>query len=366
MRGLEAVLALAVLACHAPAPAQSVPPSPGLSISIYDTSALVDDRRWLDVTGGELALEHVDPGAQLESLIVEPIGGALRVGACTRDELPRLDARPDAAPRFASAVHCRVAGAPGRYLVRVAYVTSGLAYRAQHDIDAVDPERIAIRSRFAIATPAWGERADVTVLAGQPGAAEPPRELARGTVVLDGSIAVLAAPPHETRGQLRRVYDRATYLAESDPEPSAVGHPAVWVWLELADARLAGSLHVHAELPGEGARDVDVPAERATREDVTRALRVPLWIDPALHGLRQRELDYVAGATLAERFSVTVANSGDAAREVWIEEPLRPLRRPRLERTYGKPAVAGRFVRAKLVVAPTELGRVAFTVAYDD
>jgi len=344
------------------APHSTIARSPGLSISIYDTRAVVDDRRWVDVAGGELVLEHVDPGAQLESLIVEPDGAAVRIDACTRDELPRLDAtRP---PSFAAAVHCRVAGAPGRYLVRVAYVTAGLAYRAEHDLDV--GAAATLRSRYAIATPAWNERADVTVLAGQPGAAEPPRELARGTVVLDGSVAVLAAPPHEIHAQLRRIYDRATYDAESDDEPSALGHPAVWVWLELADARLTGALHVHAELPGEAARDVAVPAERAKRDDATRVLRVPLWIDPALHGLRQRDPAYVVGASLAEHFSISVANSGDTAREVWIEEPLRPLRRPRLEGTYGKPVLSGHVVRAKLVVAPTELGRVAFTVAYED
>jgi hypothetical protein len=383
-------MALALLAaCHpqARSPIAHAEPA-GISIALYDTFALVDDRRTLEVRGGRVELEHVDPGAALASLVIEPLGdgAAFRIGACTREAMPAVapdaKAKPTPAPgvaaaQFAPVVRCETAAAPGRYLVRVMYVSTALRYRAQHAVVMASPDRATVTSRFAIATPAWRERAEVVVFDGVPGGARPPREVVRGPAVLDGSTAVLTAPPREVAAELRRVYDgamrargaQADTVPPTDPGWRQASTMEVWVWLELAHVRLApGDVRVHVELPGEGVRDADVAADRREQSDAGDApLRLPLWIDPALHGLRQRFGDYVDGASLAERYLITVANLGDTAREVWIEERLRPLRHHHLERVWpGKPALADDRVRARVNVSPGKLERVGFTVAYDE
>ena len=56
-------------------------------------------------------------------------------------------------------------------------------------------------------TPAWGARGELVLHDGLPGAGEPPRELARGTITLDGGVAVLALPAREVSARLVRVYE---------------------------------------------------------------------------------------------------------------------------------------------------------------
>ena len=92
------VVALAACKLHAPPPALS-PAAAGLSIALYRGDDLaygvVDDRRWVDVAGKELALDHVDPGATLASLVIEPLETrALHVGECTRDRIPEPEVKP--------------------------------------------------------------------------------------------------------------------------------------------------------------------------------------------------------------------------------------------------------------------------------
>jgi hypothetical protein len=350
----------------------------GIAIALYAgadgaTLGVVDDRRWVDIRDGELELDHIDPGATLATLVIEPLGGApVHLRACTRDRLPdltsTLDENGKPTERFVPVVRCAVDAAQGRHLVRVMYVSSTLAYRGQHEVTMIAPDRATVASRFAVQTPAWAERAEVVLYDGIPGGEHPAREVMRGAIALDGSVAILAARPRDLPAQLRRVFDGALISGDTAPTDSAWAHDAsqaVGVWLELPELTLApGPVHVHLELAAEGTRELDVPA--ASRAQETGTLRLPLWIDDALHGLRQRSPDFTDGASLGERFVQSVANLGEVPREVWIEEPLRPARKRRIERAWpSRPVVAGDRVRTRVRLEPGRIERVGYTIAYE-
>jgi hypothetical protein len=320
-------------------------------ISVYDGFALVDDRRIVELDGGGLAVDHVDPGAALASLVIE---SDLAVGACRR-ELP------------AGRVRCVATGTPGRHLVRVLYVSTALRYRGEHEIAITTAGRARIVERFAIDTPAWGGRADLTLYDGAPGSERVPHEVARGTITLDGSTAVLVGAPREVPATLRRVFDGAV-LTDTPATDAAWGRDsqqAVWVWLDLASSPLApGPVRVHVDVAGERRTDVIVPAEGRSTDP--SALRLPLWVDSELVGSRSRFVDLGGGAALAERLLLGVFNAGSAPREVWIEEHARPARRHHIERAWPtRPAFAGDLVRSHLVVKPGGFERVGYTIAYE-
>jgi len=349
MKALSA-LALALAACHLHARAPALPrlPPAGVSISIYDSFAVIDDRSWVTVTGTSLALDHILPGAALASLTIE---SDLHVAACRREP----------AATASGTVRCDVTGTPGRHLVRLLYMSSALHYRALHDI-TVTADRATVTSRFSIDTPAWGGRADLALFDGDPGADHVPREIARGIVALDGSIAELAPPPRGAPATLSRIYDGAV-LDDAPPTDPAWGREsqtAVWVWLELEGVTLvSGAVRVHT-----GDHDV-VVAPDAGRTDGSR-LRLPLWADTDLHGARQRFVDLGAGAGLAERVVLAVTNAGRESREVWVLEHLRPAPRRRIEHAWpARPVAVGDVVRTMLVVKPGAVGRTSFTIAYD-
>lgn len=345
---MRALVALVLLgACHPHAPAPAALPA-GVTIAVYDAFSVVDDRRDVDIDGNVLALDHVDPGAALASLVIE---SDVAVGACHRE----------LAPHAAGSVRCDVTGARGRHRVRIVYVSTALHYRAEHEI-TVSGERAHAITRFAVETPAWGERADLVLFDGAPGGDHPPREVARGTAQLDGTTAVLATAEQDVAATVRRVYDGAILgaLSPSDASWGRESQPSVWVWLEVEGLSLApGPVRVHA-----GEREVIVPAEG--RRGDTHQLRLPLWIDDDLHGLRARFVDLGDGAGLAERLLLGVASGASEPREVWIEEHLRPARRRRIQRAWPvAPVVAGDVVRTKLVVKPGAIERTGFTIAYD-
>jgi hypothetical protein len=407
---MTSVRRLALLAifcnCTPKPPSVASPPAAGISIALYsrmpasrkeatseDAYSVVDDRRWVEISGSALDLDHVDPGAALASLVIEPLAdpvSSLRVRHCTRDRIPRLDravgppghravADPSSADNFAPAVHCTVEGKPGRYLIRILYVSTSLAYKAQHDIAMTGPDRATVTTRFAIETPPWRESATVALFDGVPGGDHPPREVARGTITLDGNTSVIAVPAREVAAQIRRVFDGALIVPDVASTDSMWGREsvqAIWVWLELAALSLApGPVRVHLELPGEPMRDIDVPAEGRRQVDSADApLRLPLWVDDTLHGMRQRFVDLGAAASESERFLLSVANLGDTARDVWIEEHVRPAHHRRVERAwpqkpafYSAGAGLGAFevLRSKVHVMPGKIERVGYTIAYD-
>ncbi|MEO8844189.1 MAG: hypothetical protein ABI591_18500 [Kofleriaceae bacterium] len=417
-------------ACTAHHPTGPHPPAvAGISISLYSLGTpessygVVDDRRWVELAGNQLVLEHIEPGASLASLVIEPLsGGTLAIERCVREALPepppkpaapivaqpppavvvpvpvsdqqslareimlrRLRAEqikkqiakpePEAMARVDATVVCTVGGTPGRHLVRILYVSTKLDYRVQHALTVTTPDRAKLVTRFAIATPAWHEHADVIVYDGVPGGQRPPTEVTRGAVALDGSIAILSTPARETAARVRRIYDGAVVTPQVDVADAAWNSESshgVWVWLELPHTTLApGPVSAHVELPDELPHDVELAAGvRGTSEDDDDTLRLPLWVDTQLIGTRLRFTDPSAGPSesdsgLAERLLLSVANQSDAPREVWVEEHVRRSRHRKLLRAWPKrPTATGDVVREKLVVKPHAIERVGYTVEY--
>lgn len=359
---MRAALALvAAVACRpAPAVERIATPGAGITMAFYRAGAqaftVVDDRRQVEVRGGQLLLDHLDPGAALPSLVIEALAGpALTVGQCDRDPSSPV-------------VRCTAAsGGDGPRLVRVLYVSTALSYTAQHTVELAAAERATIATRFAIATPSWGGRADAVLFEGVPGGEKPPVELASGALALDGSTAVLGAAPREVAARVRRVFDGATRTGVGDSADPAWGRDsihAVWVWLELDGVTLTpGVTRAHLELPGEAVRDIDVPA--AGREHTAAGTRLPLWIDEDLRGHRQRSVGDADGASLTDRLSFSVSNIGEAPREVWIEERLRAAKRVTLKNAWpARPAQTSEVVRTKVLVKPGATERLGFVIDY--
>ncbi len=370
-------LVIALVACRPPAPVEvAATPSAGISIALYQlhdqSYAVVDDRRVVDVRDGVLVLDRIDPGAALPTLVLEPLASReLVVGACTRDivELAPGTVAP-------SSVRCAVTGPDGQHLVRVLYVSNTLAYGAQHELSMTAADKALLTTRYAIATRAWGGKADVVLFDGMPGREQAPVEIARGTIVLDGSVAILATPTQTIDARLRRVFGGEAWSDSDEDDVVPASAHAVWVWLELFVPRIAsGPMRASVRVDDEdnddnddngdnAVRIVDVPL--AFREQGARALRLPLWIDPALRGSNVRRRVGRAGADLAEWFSVVISNTGTKDREVWIEQNLQQGARRRVV-TYGqprKPTLGKTRARAKVRVPAQQSSRMSFTITY--
>lgn len=356
---------LAVPGCPRPAPAPVAALADGVAIALYghlggDSYGVVDDRRWVEVTGDSVVLDRVDPGAALPSLVIEPLaGGALDVGACLRDRAE------------AAALRCAVHARPGRYLIRLLYVSPKLFYRSQHAAIVTSPGSAALSSRFSIVTPAWRIRADVTLYDAVPGGERAPREVARGRIALDGGTATIDIAAHPVPARLRRIYDGALRPADGpdprDPRWGRESQSAVWLWLELpgqAEVLAPGAVHVRAALPGDAIGEVDVAAP--LRRVRGGELQLPLWVDDQLIGKRERWTEAPDDAVLRDRFTIAITNHGDAAREVWIEEVLRPASRRRLGRAWPRPPELGHSrLRLPLAVAPGTTERAGFAIDYE-
>jgi hypothetical protein len=413
---LSAAVLLAVLvgvgvgvgACTPPhTSTPQAPATAGVTIALYSLGDLatsygvVDDRRWVELTDHDLVLDHIDPGASLASLVIEPLGAGapLVIERCVREALPdpvrpprsapsagkpvdegttNLRGNGIAAPRhvevplpahLAPIVRCAVAGGPGRRLVRILYVSHSLGYRTQHDLVMATADRAQLATRFTIATPAWRERADVVVFDGVPGGTRAPTELARGTVTLDGSVAILTTATHDVGARLRWIYDGAISTPDADGADvswNAGSVHAVWVWAELPNTTLApGPIHVRVALPDQPERELDAAAGLRDKDRASGLLRIPLWADADLIGSRSRFSDGGDTGELAERLLLSVANTGEAPREVWVEEHVRPSRHRKIERAWPKrPMAAGDIVRAKVEVKPHAIERVGYTITY--
>lgn len=373
-------LALALFAlgtaCRAPTtPSNVKAPDAGVSIALYASGeasyGVVDDRRWVDVAGTTMLLANIDPGAELASLVIDTGSPALRIGACSRERMPEHPRNDSPAhDRFLPVVTCDVTATPGRYLVRLLYLTKALGYRAQHDVEVTGETHAQITSRFAITTPVWQTRAELVLYDGVPGGERAPREVGRGRVMLDGSTSVIAAPVQQVASQLRRVYEGAVVTSgdSTELEWGRDSVQAIWVWLELAKVQIPpGPVHVHIDLPGEGIRDLDVPHTSRKQDDVTDApLRLPLWVDESLRGSRVRITELDDGASISERYIFGVANTGETARDVWVEEPMRRASRRKVDRAWPKKPSADRDVlRTKLNVRPGRMERTGYTLTYD-
>ncbi|HEY5925520.1 MAG TPA: hypothetical protein VIV11_27735 [Kofleriaceae bacterium] len=409
------IVGLAACRSHT-TPFNTKPPDAGVTIALYSAEpgagyGVVDDRRWVEITGKSILLANVDPGAELESLMIEPADTTLRIGQCMRERMPDLpkkdpleeyaeqqrnrraeqlrrrievalpprsssapevvDLPPAPSDRFVPVVKCDVTAKPGRYLVRILYVTKALGFRAQHDIDVRDAQHGAVTSRFAITTPVWQTRAELVLYDGVPGGDRSPVEVARGPATLDGSTAVLATPTRDTASRILRIYAGAV-VTSADSTDIMWGHDSsqeIRVWLELDKLRLApGPVRVHIDLAGEGVRDLDVPQVARQHDDDTPGapLRLPLWIDESLRGSRLRLVEYNDGASVTERYVFAVANLGEDARSVLVEEPMRSASRRKLDRSWPtKPTVEHNVLRTKLDLKPGRMERTGYTMTYD-
>ncbi|MBA3393144.1 MAG: hypothetical protein H0T89_10890 [Deltaproteobacteria bacterium] len=358
------VVACALAGCTPRPRAPAVVPPEGISIAIYDDGergyGVVDDRRWVEVTGGTLVLDRIERDAALPSVVIEAVGGtSLRVGTCTRD------------PSVAPVVRCQVAARRGRHLVRVLYVTTALRYRTQHALTMSTADRATVTTRFAITTPVWRTRGEVTLHDGLPGGPRTPRLLARGPLTLDGGTTVLALAPRELAARLRRIYDGAI-LDSGVPAANlmwrAESRRAVWMWLELTETAAtqlpAGTLHAHIAIAGEPVREARVPARG--RERSGELSRWPLWIDESLRGARTQIVDHADGVRMTVRLQLAVGNLGEAPRELWVEERLSPARRAEITHAWpSAPELTRRVVWYKLVLAPGATRRLGFTVNYE-
>lgn len=411
MRKLLFVAALA--SCHHAKPAEVVAtPKAGVSIAMYGKNGggaygVVDDRRLIDVQGTAIQLTDVDPGAALPSLVIETLDGApLKLGACERARAeaeakqqpavvkpvgvgnhrrrPVRVVQPEAVATetpelYAPVVTCAVTGAPGKRLVRLLYVSNTLSYQAEHDVEMTQPGKAMVTTRFSIETPEWQPRdgkvvnATVVLYDGVPGGDRTPVEVGRGAVDLDGSAAVISPPAREVPVTLRRIYngasegsDETVGIQANDPSWNMMSQEVVWVWMELANVRLPpGPLHVHVETTEESPHDVIVPAENRKEEKTGSVLRLPLWTDDQLRGARQRMVVMNTGTKMREHLIASVSNTGDTPREVWIEERLRPAQKRTVSQGFpAKPAQHGEYLRSKVVVKPTGIERIGYSIDY--
>ncbi len=422
-------LAFAVLACGAcgprGAPSNAKAPDTGITISLYrsgdESYGVVDDRRWVDVSGSTILLGNIDPGAALASLVIESSNPALRIGPCTRMRLPddrdlereraiaderkaveRLRAQREAelnarryrdprlydqridvggsgpsgkitvspGPRFAPIVQCDVAGPPGRQLVRIVYVSTELGYRIQHAIAMRDPSKATIDSRYVFETPSWRERAEIAIFDGLPGGIDPPRELVRGQTTLDGGTSILGGGARDVPARLRRVFAGAR-VDEPEREDYTDAN-SVWVTLEVPNERLSiGPIRVHIELEDED-RWIEVDPkewEWETHDEDGKPLNelsIKLWADEELRGTRQRMIVEDDGNRTVEVVALAMTNTGSVAREVWLEERARLAKRRSVERAWPKkPSAKGDLLRNKVVVKPGATERTGYTLVYE-
>jgi hypothetical protein len=398
---------------------------PGPPVQAHATAlGYVDDRRWIDLApGGALELADLPATADLDSLVVEPLGEpagpqALAVVQCTRapalaaalsggaaghalvgrtvdvhligggsargtvraadDEGLWLDdggraVRVDGArvtglrvSGGAGLVRCAVRGAPGRHLVRVAYATSDVAWHAIHRVDvAIDAHgdgKATVRTGFQIDAPGWTGDAQVALWRGLPGADDPPERVWSGAAGLGAPVTVWSQA-REVPAHLISVFRGAVASAgesATDAYWRQQSTGEVRTWLVLDAPLAAGTALVGVTVAGAPPRMVEAALERTG--DTARA---PLWIDPELRGLRIKTYQSGDEHGLREHLAWSVSNLSDHARPVWIEEELRPARRHRLVNARPKLDVTGGWIRASLAVPPAGLAHASCDVVYD-
>ncbi len=276
-------------------------------------------------------------------LVLRAAGGGLE-----RVDLDRaLGLRVVGAPAAPTLV-CRVtARRPGRQLVRVAYVATGLTWQATHVIAALpsggEPgavDHVTVQPWFTVASeglPGSGP-AQLRLVLGLPDEPAPPVTVWEGTATVGGPARAVPGAASRRRARVVRVYRGAR--AEDTPGPR---HPA-WraastteVWRELAFERL------DADPPGAVRVAVDGASGRSWVDGAlaataaARAVRVTLGPEPDLVGFRHK-LGHARRADLVDELRFSVANRGERALEVVIEEELRDLGRPALvvERLDGR------------------------------
>jgi len=414
-------------------------PADGTSDGDARALGYVDDRRWIEVpAGGELALTDLPAAADLDSLVIEALGddradvavvqclrapdlgGALadlgnaralvgrtvdarladggvargtvravdgdglwldRDGRAVRVQARRVTSLRIAGARAGTPIRCRVRGAPGRHLIRVAYATSSLGWRAVHRVEVkltgASDGSATVRTGFQIVAPGWTGDAELALWRGLPGAGEPPEPVWSGAASLGGDVTVWGEP-HAIAAHLVTIY-RGAVVTESDsprdPYWRQQSTNEVRTWLVL-DARLPAGAAVVAL--ADGAAGAAAPSDSVTRggtaaprianataEVAGDTTRVPLWLDPGLRGLRVKAYQSGDEHSVHEHLGVSVSNLGDRPRAVWIEEQLRPSRHHAIVGARPPPEVVAGWLRWKLTVPAGGVAKVACDLSYD-
>jgi hypothetical protein len=395
MRGF-AFVAIVLAGCpakHAVIESNIAIPSEGTAIAIYvadTTFAVIDDRRTVTVTDGHVLFDRIEPAAQLQTLVIEPLDKLpFRSTSCARERIdntpaaldqlakPRPPARPGtpdpALPALPVAVlsplvRCAVDAPPGKHFVRVLHVAPVIGYRANHKVVATGTTA-TVTSRFSFTTPAWtGRKAELSLFDGRPGAEVAPRPIARGTISLDGTHAVFANPPRSVPARLRYVYDgaiRDPQIAVTDVAWGRESRRTVGAVLELEGVPLPIG-HVDVEVSDDSARRTAIVPPRE-REVIGKMLRLGLWTDEGLHGVRRNVVETYQlpdGKVIKQRLQLSVANASDVPREVWIEERLRPKAKHQIENAPAAQTIVDGIARSKLTVEPKGTATIDFTITY--
>lgn len=395
MRGGAVTAMLVLAACPAKPPARDpvALPAEGTSIAIFvgrdatSVVAMIDDRRRIVVEHGAFELDRIDPGAQLPSLVIEAIDGTpFALGSCMRERSPNtaLEAlgppRPPARqgqPRqglpvlaagvLAPKVTCRVTAAPGPHAIRVVQITPLAGFRTFHQVTYGGGATAKLTTKFVFTTPAWHEqRAEFAVFDGLPAGEQPPKQIARGSLVLDGTTTVLANPTVEVGARLRAVFDGAVRDPSVAPTEASWGRESRSVVsnvLELDRVELgAGQLDVHFE----GVMQRDASVALGDRERVGDQLRLILEPVPGLRASRRNFVDVSLrrGKTIQQRITLSVTNDGLEPRALAIEEHLRPRLARVLADVPSAMKLVGDTLRADVVIPPHETIELAFRVTY--
>jgi hypothetical protein len=327
------------------------------------TPALGDEVTVPTPLGDQLGtLERID----LHSLALHDQAGvrqAIRFDAIAILRVPELPAAPT--------LRCEVRTArPGRQAVRLAYRAAGASFQAGYQIAAVDDATtaIALAPRYDVelaGVGAPGQAVDVTLRAlPADERGEPPMVLWRGPLAAGPGPRTAIGVPSTRAAQVRRLY-RGAEVGDDSRARDWNADSIAAVWRELAFERAA------TDLPGplriataDGGVTVWHAGELAAAPAGTRLVRVPLAIDRALIGYRERVLhDDELG--LADEVRFSVANLGPAPVRVIVEEPLRDLGRPDVR--FAAPAVgtlAARVWQLELEVAPGAIERAAVLLQY--
>jgi hypothetical protein len=295
-----------------------------------------------------------------ERLVVRAAGGKVTSVPPDRIQRVAVDGVP-AEPTLRCEVESR---RPGRHLVRVTYATTGVTWRAGHTIASL-PEggaagavtTIELATAYTISADAFPapHRAHVQLVLGLPGESEVPVTVWQGDATIGGGTVRVHGQPAPRRARVDRVYRGA------EEDPAANPRRPEWrdtsistVWRELAFERTA------ADAPGPvrvAVRDSSdavlwVDGEIPTGAAATGAVRVPLRRELDLVGFRRKVGRDRAGQVLVDEITYSVANRGDAAAEVLVEEPLRGSVRPAvLHEKHAGELLRDRW-RARVTVPP--------------
>jgi hypothetical protein len=349
------VAALVAAGCPGPGGGGGTTPAAsrtaGLALTYYrqrnpdgtvERLVVVEQRRWVEVGADRtLEIDRIDDGADLATLVIEPLGGTLVLGRCGRDSVLQalrgapaawvgrvveievaggrtiagtivgvedrhvVIAGPDGkttvvrfeawrALRVAggdSVVRCAVAAGTGRQLVRVVHATTAFGFEAEHTIrarlGADDKGEVEIVARFTVETPPWQVPADVTIFDGLPGAARSPRQVFRGPITLSGDPVVVSGPTLTAPARIEAVYradPNQLHGGDGPRDPgwrmgATFGDVHDWLELDIGDAPLPpGGMMVEVARAGEPPQLVTITDDALELPDPEAARPTPTRI----------------------------------------------------------------------------------------